>query len=158
VCRKACYRHLSPAATRYNTMLIRASGHVKSTISLFLSAWLLLTLSCAGDESEDLTGVWEGSFNQIAQDRSGTIRLELSQSITTLGGRWTITIRPDLTWEGRLEGTVTGLSIRARLLPDDAEICPYLWTATADKGRLQGPYEAYDCRVEIRGRIDVRAP
>jgi hypothetical protein len=135
---------------------MRASAQLKSTTVLLLSACLLLTLSCGGDGSEDLTGVWEGSFNQIAQDRSGTISLELSQSGTTLGGRWTITIPPDLTWEGRLEGTVTNASIQARLLPDNAEICPYLWTATADKGRLQGPYEAYDCRVEIRGRIDVR--
>lgn len=138
-------------------VLMRASRQVKSMTVLVLSACLLLTLSCGGDESEDLTGVWEGSFSQIAQERSGTISLQLSQSSTTLGGRWTITIPPDLTWAGRIEGTVMGASIQARLLPDDAEICPYLWTAAADNGRLQGPYEAYDCRLEIRGRIEVRA-
>ncbi|HSF13919.1 MAG TPA: hypothetical protein VLK65_00025 [Vicinamibacteria bacterium] len=117
---------------------------------------MMLALSCGGDEGTDLTGTWTGSFTQVAQERSGTIRLDLSQSGATLSGRWAITVPVDLTWEGRIEGSLAGSTVQARLLPDDRDICPYLWTATAEIGRLEGPYEAFDCRVEIIGRIDAR--
>lgn len=127
-------------------MLVRASA---------LSLVLLCATGCR-DGSDDLTGVWVGSFNQVVQERAGTIRLELSHSGASLGGRWEIEIPGDLRWGGRIDGSVTSSSVEARLVPDDREVCPYAWTATFSENRLEGPYQAFDCRVEIFGRIDTR--
>lgn len=114
-----------------------------------------LAVSC-GNGDEDLTGSWTGTFDQVAQNRAGTIRLDLSQSGPSLAGRFQIEIPPGLRWGGDLQGSVAGSSLEVRLVPDDREICPYLWTASFGDDRIEGSYEAYDCRVEIVGRIDVR--
>jgi hypothetical protein len=116
---------------------------------------VLVAGACRNDRNE-LTGSWTGSFNQIAQNRAGTIRLDISQSGTALGGRWEVEIPVDLRWGGSLEGSVMGSRVETRLVPDSAEICPYAWTASFGANRIQGPYQAYDCRVEIVGSIDVR--
>jgi hypothetical protein len=124
--------------------------------SEMLPLMVLLGLSACGSDKESLTGAWLGTFTQEAQQRSGTMHITLSESGAALGGRWEAQFPPADPYGGTVEGTVEGSAIRARLLPDSGEICPYDWTATAGGGRIAGRYEAFDCRVDIVGEIDVR--
>jgi hypothetical protein len=117
---------------------------------------LLVGLAGCGSDDGSLTGAWRGTFTQEVQERSGTMQLTLSESGGTLGGRWEAQFPPADPYGGSVEGTVTGSAVEARLLPDSPEICPYDWTATAGGDRIAGRYEAFDCRVEVVGDIDVR--
>jgi hypothetical protein len=120
-----------------------------------LSLALLAGLGACGDEDEPLTGSWIGTFTQEPQERSGTMRLSLSQAGTSLDGRWEAEFPPADPYGGTIEGTVSDATVRARLLPDSPEVCPYDWTATSGAERISGRYAAFDCRVEIVGEIDV---
>jgi hypothetical protein len=111
---------------------------------------------CGGSSEESLSGTWRGTFTQETQQRTGTMRLTLSESGGTLGGRWEAQFPPADPYGGTVEGTVTGSAVRAELLPDSPEICPYDWTATVGGDRIAGRYEAFECRVGIVGRIDVQ--
>lgn len=117
---------------------------------------LLMGLAACSSDDESLTGDWRGSFTQEAQQRSGTMHLMLSESGGTLGGRWEAEFPPAGPYGGTVEGAVTGSAVRARLLPDSGEICPYDWMATASGDRIAGRYEAFECRVAIVGEIDVQ--
>jgi hypothetical protein len=123
-----------------------------------LTLVLLVGLAGCGNDGVDepLTGTWRGTFTQEAQERSGTMQLTLSESGSSLAGRWEAQFPPADPYGGTVEGTVTGSAVEARLLPDSGEICPYDWSATAGGDRIAGRYEAFDCRVEIVGDIDVR--
>ncbi len=118
---------------------------------------LLAGLVACGDEDQSLTltGSWIGTFTQEPQERSGTMRLSLSQDGASLGGRWEAQFPPADPYGGAIEGTVSGSTIRARLRPDGPEVCPYDWTATYGADRISGRHAAFDCRVEIVGEIDV---
>jgi len=129
---------------------------MRSTILDVLLVAFLAALAGCGSEDDSLTGAWLGTFTQEPQERSGTMRLTLSESGGTLGGQWEAQFPPADPYGGTVEGTVTGSAVQARLLPDSPEICPYDWTATAGGDRIAGRYEAFDCRVEIVGEIDVR--
>jgi len=129
---------------------------MKKLVRTFALSLVLFCATGCRDGSDDLTGAWVGSINQVVQERAGTIRLELSHSGASLGGRWEIEIPGDLRWGGRIDGSVTSSSVEAQLVPDDRDVCPYAWTATFVGDRLGGPYEAFDCRVEIFGRIETR--
>jgi hypothetical protein len=124
----------------------------KATLPLVL----LVGFASCGEDDSSLTGAWSGTFTQEAQQRSGTMRLTLSQSGGALNGRWEAQVPPAPPWVGTFEGTIAGSAVEARFLPDDPEICSYDWTATAGGDRIAGRYEAFDCRVEIVGEIDVR--
>jgi hypothetical protein len=117
---------------------------------------LLAGLVACGDKDQSLTGSWSGTFTQEPQERSGTMRLSLSQAGASLGGRWEAEFSPADPYGGAIEGTVSGSTVRARLLPDSPEVCPYDWTATSGADRISGRYAAADCRVDIVGEIDVR--
>jgi len=121
-----------------------------------LALLLIVGLAGCGGEDESLTGAWLGSFTQEAQERSGTMRITLSESGATLGGRWEAQFPPADPYGGTVEGAIEGSAVRVRLLPDNREVCPYDWTATAGGDRIAGRYEAFDCRVDIVGEIDVQ--
>jgi hypothetical protein len=128
----------------------------RCVVRVMLPLALLAGLGACNDEDESLTGSWIGTFTQEPQERSGTMRLSLSQDGASLGGRWEAAFPPADSYGGTIEGTISGSTVRARLLPDSPEVCPYDWTGTSGADRITGRYAAFDCRVEIVGEIDVR--
>jgi hypothetical protein len=138
------------------SILLDARRGKRFVVRALLLPALMAGLAVCDNESESLTGSWIGTFTQEPQERSGTIQLSLSQAGASLGGRWEAEFPPAEPYGGTIEGTVSGSTIQARLLPDDSAVCPYQWTATSGDSRISGRYAAFDCRVEIVGEIDVR--
>ena len=125
------------------------------------SSWCLAAFALAGFAGcqspvapSSLSGTYAGTVESPSFAGVGTFDLSLTQTGSTLTGRWMATF-PDGFNGGTLTGAVEDGRLTAILAPQDPEVCPLALDAVYSRARITGTYAAFDCRTAIAGAISV---
>ena len=135
------------------------AGLTRAVLAVGLILGLAMVAACDVDSptspSGSLAGTWTGTVIDSLVG-TGTIRITISQSGSTISGTWASTF-PDPADNngGTASGTLSGSSLSATLTPSNPSSCPFNVTATVSGNRMTGTYAVFTCTIAVTGSLEL---